>query len=64
MIIQNSSLKALCKGYWKVFAHSELQTGGSSTSTLRCHAEHKKCGGSKTGQGLLSQFGAGTMLSK
>ena len=62
--IQNSSPKALCKGCWKVFAHPELRTSGSSTSTLRCHAEHKKCGGSKTGQGLLSQFGAGNMVSK
>ena len=62
--IQNGSPKALCKGCWKVFAHPELRTGGSSTSTLRRHAEHKKCGSSKTGQGLLSQFGAGTMVSK
>jgi hypothetical protein len=62
--IQNGSPKALCKACWKVFAHPELRTGGSSTSTLRRHAEHKKCGGSKTGQGLLSQFGAGTMVSK
>jgi hypothetical protein len=62
--IQNGSPKALCKACWKVFAHPELRTGGSSTSTLRRHAEHKKCGGSKTGQGLLSQFGAGTMVSE
>ena len=56
--IQNGSPKALCKACWKVFAHPELRTGGSSTSTLRRHAEHKKCGGSKSRQGLLSQFGA------
>ena len=62
--IQNGSLKVLCKACWKVFAHPELRTGGSSTSTLWCHAEHKKCSSSKTGQGLLSQFGAGTMISK
>ena len=62
--IQNASPRALCKACWKVFAHPELRTGGSSTSTLRRHAEHKKCGGSKTGQGLLSQFGAGSMVSK
>ena len=62
--IQNGSPKALCKACWKVFAHLELQTGSSSTSTLQRHAEHKKCSGSKTGQGLLSQFGAGTMVSK
>ena len=62
--IQNGSPNALCKACWKVFAHPELRTGGSSTSTLRRHAEHKKCGGSKTGQGLLSQFGAGTIVSK
>ena len=60
--IQNGSPKALCKACWKVFAHPELRTGGSSTSTLRRHAEHKKCGGSKSCQGLLSQFGA--MLSE
>ena len=52
--IQNGSPNALCKAYWKVFAYPELRTGGSSTSTLRRHTEHKKCGGSKTGQGLLS----------
>jgi hypothetical protein len=35
--IQNGSPKTLCKGCWKVFAHPELRTGGSSTSTLwRC----------------------------
>ena len=62
--IQNGSPNALCKVCWKVFAHPELRTGGSSTSTLRRHAEHKKCGGSKTGQGLLSQFGAGTIVSE
>ena len=62
--IQNGSLKALCKACWKVFAHPELWTGGSSTSTLRHHAEHKKCSGLKIGQRLLSQFGAGTMVSK
>src|SRR5580692_3078898 len=55
--IQDGSPKALCKGCWKVFAHSELRTSGSSTSTIRRHAEHKRCGGSKTGQGLISQFG-------
>jgi hypothetical protein len=55
--IQNGSPKALCKACWKVFAHPELRTGGSSTSTLRRHTEHKKCGGSKDGQGLLSHFG-------
>jgi hypothetical protein len=55
--IGNGSPKAICKGCWKVFAHPELRSGGSSTSTLRRHAEHKKCGGSKTGQALLSQFG-------
>ena len=54
--IQNSSPKALCKACWKVFAHPELRTGGSSTSTLWRHTEHKKCGGSKDGQGLLSHF--------
>jgi hypothetical protein len=32
--IQNGSPKALCKACWKVFAHPELQSGGSSTSTL------------------------------
>jgi hypothetical protein len=62
--IQNGSPNALCKACWKVFSHPELRTGGSSTSTLRRHAEHKKCGGSKTGQGLLSQFGAGTIVSE
>ena len=62
--IQNGSLKTLCKAYWKVFAHPELQTGGSSTSTLQRHAEHKKYSGSKTGQGLLLQFGAGTIVSE
>ena len=56
--IQNGSPKALCKACWKVFAHPELRTGGSSTSTLRRHAEHKKCGGLKTRQELISQFGA------
>ena len=55
--IQNGSPKALCKACWKVFAHPELRTGGSSTSTLRRHAEHKKCGRSKNNQGLLLQFG-------
>jgi hypothetical protein len=55
--IQNGSPKALCKTCWKAFAHPELRTGGSSTSTLRRHAEHKKCSGSKHGQGLLSHFG-------
>jgi hypothetical protein len=62
--IQNGSPKALCKACWKIFAHPELRTGGSSTSTLRRHAEHKKCGGSKTGQGLLSQFGVSGWFSK
>jgi hypothetical protein len=62
--IQNGSPNALCKACWKVFAHPELWTGGSSTSTLWCHAEHMKYGGSKTGQRLLSQFGAGTIVSK
>ena len=52
--IQNSSPNALCKVCWKVFAHPELQTGGSSTSTLWRHTKHKKYGSSKTGQGLLS----------
>ena len=47
--IQNGSLKALYKACWKVFAHPELRTSGSSTSTLQRHAEHKKCSGSKTG---------------
>jgi hypothetical protein len=61
--IQNGSPKALCKACWKVFAHPELRTGGSSTSTLRRHAEHKKCGGSKSHQGHL-QFGAGSMVSE
>ena len=56
--IQNGSPKALCKACWKVFAHPELRIGGSSTSTLRRHTEHKKCGGSKTRQELISQFGA------
>ena len=62
--IQNGSPNTLCKACWKVFAHPELWTGGSSTSILQHHAEHKKCGGSKTGQGLLSQFGAGTIVSE
>jgi len=62
--IQNGSPKALCKACWKVFAHPELRTGGSSTSTLRRHAEHKKCGGSKVGQGLLSQFGVSEWFSR
>ena len=35
--IQNGSPKALCKACWKVFAHPELWTSSSSTSTLRCH---------------------------
>jgi hypothetical protein len=55
--IQNSSPKALCKVCWMAFAHPELRTGGSSTSTLWRHAEQKKCAGSRTGQRLLSQFG-------
>jgi hypothetical protein len=54
--IQNDSPKALCKACWKVFAHPELQSGGSSTSTLWRHYEHKKCGGSKSRQTLLLQF--------
>jgi hypothetical protein len=52
--IQNGSLKALCKVYWKVFAYPELRTGGSSISTLQHHTKHKKCNGLKTRQGLLS----------
>jgi hypothetical protein len=60
--IQNGSPKALCKACWKVFAHPELRTGGSSISTFRCYAEYKKYGGSKSHQGLLSQFRA--MVSK
>ena len=47
--IQNGSPNALCKTCWKVFSHPELQTGSSSTSTLRYYAEYKKCGSSKTG---------------
>jgi hypothetical protein len=54
--IRDGSPKALCKACWKVFAHPELQSGGSSTSTLWCHSEHKKCDGSKSRQVLLSQF--------
>ena len=54
--IRNGSPKALCKACWKVFAHPELRSGGSSTSTLRRHYEHKKCGGLKSRQALLSQF--------
>ena len=56
--IQNGSPNALCKACWKVFAHSELRTGGSSTSTLQHHTEHKKYRGSKNRQELISQFGA------
>ena len=56
--IQNGSPTALCKACWKAFAHPELRTGGSSTSTLRRHAEHKKCGGSRNRQGLITQFRA------
>ena len=52
--IQNGSPKVLCKACWKVFAHPELWTGSSSTSTLRHHIEHKKCGSSKDGQDVLS----------
>ena len=54
--IRNGSPKALCKACWKVFAHPELRSGGSSTSTLRRHSEHKKCGGSKSREALMSQF--------
>jgi hypothetical protein len=54
--IRDSSLKAICKACWKVYAHPELQTGGSSTTTMQQHYEHKKCGGSITGQGVLSRF--------
>ena len=54
--IRNGSPKALCKACWKVFAHPELRSGGSSTSTLRRHSEHKKCGGLKSRQALMSQF--------
>ena len=39
-----------------VFAHPELRSGGSCTSTLRRHSEHKKYGGSKSRQALMSQF--------
>ena len=56
--IQNSCPTALCKVCWKAFAHPELRTGGSSTSTLRCHAKHKKCGGSRNRQGLITHFRA------
>ena len=62
--IQNGSPSTLCKACWMVFAYPELRTGSSSASTLQHHAEHKKYGGSKTGQGLLSQFGAGTIVSE
>ena len=55
--IHDGSPKAICKACWKVYAHPELQTGGSSTTTMRRHYEHKKCGGSITGQGVLSKFG-------
>jgi hypothetical protein len=54
--IHDGSPKAICKACWKVYAHPELRSGGSSTTTMRRHYEHKKCGGS-TGQGVLSQFG-------
>jgi hypothetical protein len=62
--IQNGSPNALCKACWKVFAHPELWICSSSISTLRRHAKHKKCGGSKTSQGLLSQFEVGTIVSE
>ena len=55
--IRDGSPKAICKVYWKVYAHPELQTGGSSTTTMQRHYEHKKCGGLITGQGVLSKFG-------
>ena len=54
--IRNGSSKALCKACSKVFAHPELWSGGNSTSTLRCYSEHKKCGGLKSCQTLMSQF--------
>jgi hypothetical protein len=45
--------------WWRqvLYTHPELQTGSSSTTTMRRHYEHKKYGGSITGQGVLSKFG-------
>jgi hypothetical protein len=55
--IRDGSPKAICKAYWKVYVHPELQTGGSSITTIQRHYEHKKYSGSITGQGVLSRFG-------
>ena len=60
--VQNGSPSALCKMCWKAFAHPELRTGGSSTSTLRRHSDHKKCGGPKNQ--LISQFGVSEWFSR